>query len=244
MFTKFKFVALAVVIGSSAFAAAGANAQSNSSFTSTSQAQTQSAAQGGALNYAPVTNESSTVRYATSSALAPALTSSNDTCMGATSLGATGMSFGVSLGSTWTDNNCKMLKNARELWNQGNHAAAMAMMCTDDDIRYAISVTGGVLDRRADGVLIHRGCPMAKADWIAAGKPLLDPVTGQPYTADQLNPPPKVAAVQVPSQPVVSVEPSGVVKTLAASKSATDIEAHAAIIQANADTAGHSVVNK
>jgi hypothetical protein len=118
-------------------------------------------------------------RYAANSAFAPALTSSNDTCMGSSSMGASGMSFGFGIGTTWTDNNCRMLKNARELWNQGEHAASLALLCTDEDIRYSISVSGGVMDRRSDASIIRRGCPMSRDEWVAKGRPLLDPATGE-----------------------------------------------------------------
>jgi hypothetical protein len=119
-------------------------------------------------------------RYAANTAIAPALTSGLDTCMGSSSAGASGMSFGLSLGSTWTDKNCVMLKNARELWNMGQHAASMAMLCTNEDVRYSISVSGGLMDKRSDGSIIRLGCPMTKKQWVAAGMPLLDPETGSP----------------------------------------------------------------
>lgn len=73
---------------------------------------------------------------------APALTSSNDTCMGSTSVGAAGVGFGITIGSTWTDNNCTMLKNSREMWNMGMKAASLARMCMDDKNREALEVTG------------------------------------------------------------------------------------------------------
>jgi hypothetical protein len=72
----------------------------------------------------------------------PALTSSNDTCMGSTSGGIGVAGFGFSLGSTWTDKNCKMLKNSRELWNMGMRAASMARMCMDSENREALELTG------------------------------------------------------------------------------------------------------
>jgi hypothetical protein len=73
---------------------------------------------------------------------APALTSSNDTCMGSTSGGVAVAGFGFSLGSTWTDKNCTMLKNSRELWNMGMRAASMARMCMDSENHEALELTG------------------------------------------------------------------------------------------------------
>ncbi len=72
----------------------------------------------------------------------PALTTSNDTCMGSSSGSVNGPGFGLSIGGTWSDTNCKLLKNSRELWNMGMKAAAMALMCTDSANRDALEITG------------------------------------------------------------------------------------------------------
>ncbi|MFC6283074.1 MULTISPECIES: hypothetical protein [Polaromonas] len=72
----------------------------------------------------------------------PNLTTSNDTCMGSSSGSVNGPGFGLSMGSTWSDTNCKLLKNSRELWNMGMKAAAMALMCTDAANREALEITG------------------------------------------------------------------------------------------------------
>jgi hypothetical protein len=173
-----KKLILAVVV---MLASGAAFAQSTVASTNTNAAASQSAGgnQGQSLsldNHEVIGG----TRYAANTAIAPALTSGLDTCMGSSSLGASGMSFGLSVGSTWTDKNCVMLKNAREEWNMGQHAAAMALLCTNDDIRYSISVSGGIMDKRSDGSIIRLGCPMTKDEWIAAGRPLLDPETGSP----------------------------------------------------------------
>jgi hypothetical protein len=72
----------------------------------------------------------------------PALTSSNDTCMGSTSASVNVAGFGGSYGTTWTDANCVMLKNSREFWNMGFQAASIARMCMDDLNREALELTG------------------------------------------------------------------------------------------------------
>lgn len=71
----------------------------------------------------------------------PPLVSSNDTCMGSSSGSLNVAGFGVGAGTTWTDTNCKMLKNSRELWNMGMKAAALALMCTDPANREALELT-------------------------------------------------------------------------------------------------------
>lgn len=80
--------------------------------------------------------------YNTPSVSGPPLVSSNDTCMGSSSGSVNAPGIGVSIGTTWTDTNCKMLKNSRELWNMGMKAAAMALMCNDKDNREALELTG------------------------------------------------------------------------------------------------------
>lgn len=74
--------------------------------------------------------------------IGPNLTSSNDTCMGSTSGGIAGPGFGVTVGSTWTDDQCKRLKMSRELWNKGMKAASLAMDCMDPQARDALEITG------------------------------------------------------------------------------------------------------
>ena len=78
----------------------------------------------------------------TPSVSGPALTSSNDTCMGSTSGSANVPGIGIGFGTSWVDVNCKMLKNSRELWNMGMKGAAMALMCTDPINREALELTG------------------------------------------------------------------------------------------------------
>jgi hypothetical protein len=70
------------------------------------------------------------------------LTTSNDTCMGSSGIGGQGMTFGFSLGTTWTDSNCIMLKNARELKVQGHEKAAKARLCMDEDNAMAFELAG------------------------------------------------------------------------------------------------------
>ena len=73
------------------------------------------------------------------SATAPALTSSNDTCMGSTSAGGQAIGFGFSVGSTWTDDHCRTLKSSRLLFNMGLQDAAIARLCLDPDMATALN---------------------------------------------------------------------------------------------------------
>ena len=111
-------------------ASANANANSNSSANS-------SGGDGGSSSVSVGGDE------AAASGAAPVyLTSSNDTCMGSSGIGGQGMSFGFSLGTTWTDSNCIMLKNARELKVQGHEKAAKARLCMDEDNALAFELAG------------------------------------------------------------------------------------------------------
>lgn len=77
-----------------------------------------------------------------STAYAPPIITSNDTCMGSMSAGAQGAGFGISLGTTWTDDNCLMLKNSREMWAMGLKDAAIARMCMDKKNAKALGAAG------------------------------------------------------------------------------------------------------
>ena len=80
----------------------------------------------------------------------PMLSTSNDTCMGSVSGSLNMAGFGIGGGSTWVDKNCKMLKNSRELWNMGMRAAALALMCNDEDNRSALEATNYVCPPRKE----------------------------------------------------------------------------------------------
>jgi hypothetical protein len=71
--------------------------------------------------------------------------------MGSTSIGGSAVSFGFSAGTTWTDDNCVMLKNARELWNMGFKGAALTRLCMDDKNREALESSGVICPPRGNG---------------------------------------------------------------------------------------------
>lgn len=70
------------------------------------------------------------------------LDTGDDVCMGSGGLGVQSVDVGVSLGSTWRDENCVMLKNARELKNQGYDKAAKARLCMNEDNALAFELAG------------------------------------------------------------------------------------------------------
>jgi len=165
---------------------AGAGAISRSESESNSDAQSRAAAvnagnEQNILFLSPSKTEAN-VHYSGTQTLknvpsvnGPNLTTSNDTCMGSTSGSINAAGFGIGLGTTWTDDNCVMLKNSRELWNMGMKAASMALMCTDIRTRRALQVTGF----QCPNTLAGEPLPVAAAPSAAA------PVAsgyGQQYT--------------------------------------------------------------
>ena len=145
-----KTIALAALALAFCSAYAGeAASRMSTTLTANPVAQSSAQAAGGAIEgnaigniqYSPTsTNYGSKIPVA--SAAAPIITTSNDTCMGSSSGGAQGAAIGVSFGTTWTDANCVLLKNARELWNMGLRNAAVARMCMDPKNKEALEVAG------------------------------------------------------------------------------------------------------
>lgn len=131
-----KIIAVLIFISSPAFAQ---TSQSNSGANSS---QSQGLASSGNSSLTFQTTSLAPYIPVAASFAAP-LTSGLDTCMGSSSGGAAGPGFSLSVGSTWSDKNCVMLKNAREMWNMGMKDAAFARMCMDADNREAVHLSGG-----------------------------------------------------------------------------------------------------
>lgn len=89
-------------------------------------------------------------------AYAGPLTATEDTCMGSTSGGAQGMSFGLSVGSTWTDEECVRRKNATFMHNIGQREIAMIMMCENKSVYKAVMAAGSARQKELCGV-VHNG---------------------------------------------------------------------------------------
>lgn len=139
------------------------NATSNASSSSQGGAAQGVGSQGQSMSIDSHAVYQAQARNPVSTAVAPALMSSNDTCMGSTSVGASAVSFGLSVGSTWTDNNCLMLKNAREMWNMGFKGAALARLCMDDLNKEALEATGINCPERR-GKVVERSTASTQTD--------------------------------------------------------------------------------
>jgi hypothetical protein len=102
------------------------------------------------------------------------VTTSDDTCMGSSGVGGQGNTFGFSVGSTWTDSNCIMLKNARELQAQGHHKAARARLCMDEDNAMAFELAGQPCPRQlASTQAVLAELRAIDPDYVAAAEPTL-----------------------------------------------------------------------
>ena len=89
-----------------------------------------------------VTVEADKRRIPVATATAPALTSANGTCMGSSSAGAQGASFGFSVGGTWTDDHCDRRYDSIRLQELGMTEAAMLLMCGKESVREAMKLAG------------------------------------------------------------------------------------------------------
>ena len=144
----------------SAAIAAGGSSRSSATggvaTTGASTASSQAASNAQNITFTAPADTTQTINYGTDQVIkntpsvsGPALTTSNDTCMGSTSGSVNIAGLGIGGGSTWTDTNCKMLKNSRELWNMGMKAASLALMCTDSANKEALEMTGYVCPTKA-----------------------------------------------------------------------------------------------
>lgn len=81
-------------------------------------------------------------RFAVSSAFAAPLVAGGESCMGSTSIGGQGFSFGLSAGSTWHDESCERRKDSITIYNMGEKRAALALMCQEENVRNAMLAAG------------------------------------------------------------------------------------------------------
>lgn len=132
--------------GGSAYSVSGSESSASSHNYNTNtakQAQGQVQSADNAGNAQAVTqNYEAQKRAPASTAFAAPLVAADDTCMGSSSLGGQGVGFGLSVGSTWHDTDCVRRKDARELHNMGQKAAALALMCQNESVAAAMATAG------------------------------------------------------------------------------------------------------
>ena len=92
--------------------------------------------------YQQSSEQTQTIRSNQPVMLAPLTTSGMDTCLGSATGGFSIPGFGVGGGSTYTDNNCVMLKNSKRLQELGlNDAALMLLVLSNDKIKESLMTT-------------------------------------------------------------------------------------------------------
>ncbi|MDE2018252.1 MAG: hypothetical protein KGI57_11185, partial [Hyphomicrobiales bacterium] len=65
-----------------------------------------------------------------------------ETCMGSASAGASGATFGISLGTTYVDRACNLRLYARTLYAMGHRTAATQLLCEDPIVARALATEG------------------------------------------------------------------------------------------------------
>lgn len=74
-----------------------------------------------------------------STAYAAGLTASAGTCMGSTSVGGQGVSFGISVGSTWSDDDCNRRRYSAILQSLGETEAAIQLLCFNREVQLVLA---------------------------------------------------------------------------------------------------------
>lgn len=120
------------------------NKQGQAQLQGQTQTQRQSIDDSGNSNVA-ITNP----RQPVSSAVAAALAASDEACMGSSTIGGQGVGFGLSFGTTWTDDACQARKDAASLALLGYADAARARLCQTEGNREAFAKTGQPCDGEA-----------------------------------------------------------------------------------------------
>ena len=118
----------------------GSNTSITGGYTSSSTNTYQS---GSSNNTTTTNNSTSNIRSAPPTASAPSVTNSgSDVCLAGASAGVQTFGFGVSGGKSFRDKNCERIKLSRELNSLGMKVAAVAILCQDERVFFAMEQAG------------------------------------------------------------------------------------------------------
>ena len=118
----------------------GSNTNISGGYTSSATNTYQS---GSSNNTTTTNNSTSNIRSAPPSAYAPNLSpSGNDVCSVSASAGVQTFGLGVSGGKSFRDKNCERIKLSRELNSLGMKVAAVAILCQDERVFFAMEQAG------------------------------------------------------------------------------------------------------
>jgi len=117
---------------------------SNTSITGGYTSSATNTYQSGSSNNTTTTNNStSNMRSAPPTAAAPNVTNSgSDVCLAGASAGIQTFGVGVSGGKSFRDKNCERIKLSRELNTLGMKVAAVAILCQDERVFFAMEQAG------------------------------------------------------------------------------------------------------
>ena len=117
---------------------------SNSSITGGYTSSATNTYQSGSSNNTTTTNNStSNMRSAPPTASAPSVTNAgSDVCLAGASAGVQTFGIGVSGGKSFRDKNCERIKLSRELNSLGMKVAAVAILCQDERVFFAMEQAG------------------------------------------------------------------------------------------------------
>ena len=117
---------------------------SNTSITGGYTSSATNTYQSGSSNNTTTTNNStSNMRSAPPTASAPSVTNAgSDVCLAGASAGIQTFGIGVSGGKSFRDKNCERIKLSRELNSLGTKVAAVAILCQDERVFFAMEQAG------------------------------------------------------------------------------------------------------
>ena len=117
---------------------------SNTSITGGYTSSATNTYQSGSSNNTTTTNNStSNMRSAPPTASAPSVTNAgSDVCLAGASAGVQTFGIGVSGGKSFRDKNCERIKLSRELNTLGMKVAAVAILCQDERVFFAMEQAG------------------------------------------------------------------------------------------------------
>ena len=118
----------------------GSNTNISGGYTSSATNTYQS---GSSNNTTTTNNSTSNIKSAPPTAAAPNVTNSgSDVCLAGASAGVQTFGVGISGGKSFRDKNCERIKLSRELNTLGMKVAAVAILCRDERVFFAMEQAG------------------------------------------------------------------------------------------------------
>ena len=136
----FLFVSTFVLANTTQNNTSGSNTSITGGYTSSATNTYQS---GSSNNTTTTNNSTSNMRSAPPTASAPSVTNAgSDVCLAGASAGVQTFGVGISGGKSFRDKNCERIKLSRELNSLGMKVAAVAILCQDERVFFAMEQAG------------------------------------------------------------------------------------------------------